>query len=57
MPRLRRRDFREEKSIEVGNIFKLMNKFTKPFDFSVNDEKGEKREVIVWVAMASDWED
>ncbi|MEK7097827.1 MAG: His/Gly/Thr/Pro-type tRNA ligase C-terminal domain-containing protein [Patescibacteria group bacterium] len=40
-------DFREEKSIEVGNIFKLMNKFTKPFDFSVNDEKGEKREVIM----------
>lgn len=40
-------DFREEKSIEVGNIFKLMNKFTKPFDFSVTDEKGEKREVIM----------
>jgi len=23
--------FREEKAIEVGNIFKLMNKYSKPF--------------------------
>lgn len=46
-PECKGTDFREEKSIEVGNIFKLMNKFTKPFDFSVMDEKGEKREVIM----------
>jgi len=36
------KDFREEKAIEVGNIFKLGTKYSAPFDLSVKDEKGEK---------------
>lgn len=40
-------DYREEKAIEVGNIFKLMNKYTKPFGLKVKDEKGEDKEVIM----------
>lgn len=40
-------DFREEKAIEVGNIFPLKNRYTKAFDFSVSDEKGEKKELIM----------
>lgn len=40
-------DFREEKAIETGNIFKLMNKYSKPFDLSVADEKGQKKEVLM----------
>lgn len=40
-------DYREEKAIEVGNIFKLMNKYTKPFNLKVKDEKGEDKEVIM----------
>lgn len=41
------REFTEEKSIEVGNIFKLKNKYTKPFDLRVKDEKGEDVEVVM----------
>ncbi len=40
-------DFRQEKSIEVGNIFSLKNKYTQPFDFKVKDEHGEDKEVIM----------
>jgi len=40
-------DFREEKAIETGNIFKLMNKYSKPFNLSVTDEKGENQEVMM----------
>jgi prolyl-tRNA synthetase len=40
-------DFRREKAIEVGNIFNLKNKFTKPFNFNIKDERGEKKEVIM----------
>ncbi len=40
-------DFREEKAIETGNIFKLMNKYSKPFNLTVADEKGEQKEVLM----------
>ncbi len=40
-------DFREEKAIETGNIFKLMNKYSKPFNLSVADEKGEQKEILM----------
>ncbi len=40
-------DFREEKAVEVGNIFKLGTKYSAPFDLSVTDEKGEKKIVIM----------
>jgi len=33
----------EKKAIEVGNIFKLMDKFTKPFKFFYQDEKGTQQ--------------
>lgn len=32
---------RTEKSVEVGNIFKNKDKYTKPFDLKVKNEKGE----------------
>ncbi len=40
-------EFKEEKSIEVGNIFSLKNKFTKPFELTVADEAGKKQEIIM----------
>jgi len=40
-------EFIEEKSIEVGNIFKLKNKYTKPFELKVKDENGEDVEVMM----------
>jgi len=40
-------DFKEEKAIEVGNIFKLMNKYSKPFGLAVQNEKGENQEIVM----------
>ena len=40
-------DFRKEKSIEVGNIFKLKNKFTDDFNLKFKDKDGLEQPVIV----------
>jgi prolyl-tRNA synthetase len=37
----------EHKSIEVGNIFDLKTKYSKPFDLFFTDEKGEKHIVLM----------
>ena len=37
----------EHKAIEVGNIFELKTKFSKPLDLSFTDEKGEKHGVLM----------
>jgi prolyl-tRNA synthetase len=37
----------EQKSIEVGNIFELKDRFSKPLDLSFTDEKGEKHIVLM----------
>ena len=37
----------EHKAIEVGNIFDLKTKYSKPFDLSYTDEKGEKHTVLM----------
>ena len=39
--------FKEEKSIEVGNIFKLINKYKKPFELTVKNEQGEEKEIVM----------
>lgn len=36
-------DFREEKAIEVGNIFKIKTKFTEPFNLTIKDGNGENK--------------
>jgi prolyl-tRNA synthetase len=35
-----------EKSVEVGNIFKNRDKYTKAFDLTVKDEKGEEKMLV-----------
>ncbi len=40
-------DFTTEKSIEVGNIFILKSKFSKPFDFMIKDKGGENKEILM----------
>ncbi|HOZ53056.1 MAG TPA: His/Gly/Thr/Pro-type tRNA ligase C-terminal domain-containing protein [bacterium] len=40
-------DFKEEKAIEVGNIFKLGTKFSKPFGFQYKDQLGEVGDIIM----------
>jgi len=37
----------EKKAIEVGNIFKLMTKFSAPFDLKAKNENGEDIEVVM----------
>jgi len=37
----------EKKSIEVGNIFKLNTKFSKPFGLTYTDEKGIIKDVVM----------
>lgn len=37
----------EHKAIEVGNIFDLKTKYSKPFDLSFVDEKEEKHDVLM----------
>ncbi|MDR3519893.1 MAG: His/Gly/Thr/Pro-type tRNA ligase C-terminal domain-containing protein [Candidatus Pacebacteria bacterium] len=44
---LEREKLVEHKSIEVGNIFDLKTKYSKPFDLSFTDEKGEKNIVLM----------
>lgn len=39
--------FEKAKSIEVGNIFKLKDKFTKPFNFYIKDKDGKEKIVLM----------
>ena len=40
-------NFKQEKSIEVGNIFKLGIKYSQPFGLTVKDEKGNEKPIIM----------
>jgi prolyl-tRNA synthetase len=46
-PQCKNKDLEIKKSIEVGNIFKLQDKYTEPFDFKTKDEKGEEKGVLM----------
>jgi len=41
------KNFKEEKSIEVGNIFKLGTKYSQPFGLTVKDKNGKEKPVIM----------
>lgn len=41
------KDLKEEKAIEVGNIFKLKDKFTKAFDYNFKDKDGKEKRVVM----------
>ncbi|HCC59848.1 MAG TPA: prolyl-tRNA synthetase [Candidatus Staskawiczbacteria bacterium] len=40
-------DFDEKKAVEVGNIFKLGNKYSLPFDLKFKDKDGSEKPVIM----------
>jgi prolyl-tRNA synthetase len=46
-PECKGKDFKEEKTVEVGNIFKLGIRYSDPFDFSYTDKDGVKKPVIM----------
>ncbi|MFC1700989.1 aminoacyl--tRNA ligase-related protein [Patescibacteria group bacterium] len=46
-PKCGEKDLREEKAIEVGNIFKLGTRFSKPFNLQFTDKDGNKKDIIM----------
>jgi len=46
-PQCGNKNLKEEKAIEVGNIFKLKTKYSTPFNLKYKDEKGELQDVIM----------
>ncbi|MBU1255603.1 prolyl-tRNA synthetase [Patescibacteria group bacterium] len=44
-PNCKNKDLRKEKSIEVGNIFKLGTRFSNAFDFFYTNKKGQKHDI------------
>jgi len=46
-PKCNSSDFEEKKAVEVGNIFKLGNKYSKPFDLKFTDRDGEDKNVLM----------
>lgn len=46
-PKCGNKDLVQKKAVEVGNIFKLGTKYSKPFDLSYMDNTGEKKLVIM----------
>jgi prolyl-tRNA synthetase len=41
------KEFREEKAVEVGNIFKLASRFTQAFDLKYLDKDGVKKDLVM----------
>lgn len=41
------KDFKEEKAIEVGNIFKLGTKYSSPFDLKFRDSDAQEKMVVM----------
>ncbi|MFA5098859.1 MAG: aminoacyl--tRNA ligase-related protein [Candidatus Paceibacterota bacterium] len=46
-PECGNKNLKEEKGIEVGNIFKLGTKYSVPFNLKYKDEKGAEKEVVM----------
>lgn len=46
-PKCGESDLRKEKSIEVGNIFELKTKYSKPFNLVYKDEDGSDKDIIM----------
>jgi len=46
-PQCASKELRQEKSIEVGNIFKLKDKYSAPFELSFKDNEGVEKPVLM----------
>ena len=46
-PKCNGKEFDEKKAVEVGNIFKLGNKYSLPFDLKFRDKDGSEKSVIM----------
>lgn len=46
-PKCKSKELEVKKSIEVGNVFKLKDRFTKAFDFKVKDKNGKEKDLLM----------
>lgn len=46
-PKCQNKELREDKAVEVGNIFKLGTRYSQPFDFTFTSREGDKKNVIM----------
>lgn len=46
-PECKRKGLETKRTIEVGNIFKLKDKFSKAFNFTVKDRYGKERKIVM----------
>jgi len=46
-PQCGNKDLKENKSVEVGNIFSLKTKFSEPFDLKFTDENGQEKLMLM----------
>lgn len=46
-PQCSAKDLRKEKSIEVGNIFKIKDKYSAPFELNFKDNEGSEKTVLM----------
>lgn len=46
-PRCHSKKLEPHKAIEVGNIFKLQDKYAKAFDFKLRDKKGREKSILM----------
>ncbi len=46
-PNCKSSDFKEQKAVEIGNIFKLGTKYSLPFDLKFRDKDGKEKPVIM----------
>lgn len=46
-PQCGNKDLKENKSIEVGNIFSLKTKFSEPFDLKFTDKNGQEKFILI----------
>lgn len=46
-PKCKNKDLEIKKAIEVGNIFKLKDKFSQPFNFTFVDKNGKKKPILM----------
>ena len=46
-PECKSRNLEVKKAIEVGNIFKLQDKFSRPFNFTIKNERGEEKTIVM----------
>jgi prolyl-tRNA synthetase len=46
-PQCRSKKLEPRRAIEVGNIFKLQDRYTKAFDFSLKDKQGKEKSILM----------